>query len=229
MPRGLTVGEVLVALGILVLALVAIFGIVDDAVRSVGVGEDLLDLQQSARLALGKFSDEARWATRLVDDAMFFGRTPVAPVPPGCVGTVCPESVNLEVPRSNPIIGGCAYYVRFARDGALNGLTRQVKPDPAQGPPYGTGACQATDPQALVTFVSSLVFEHCDAAGACFSKPAAPSPEHVVRIRGRITVSKVRGGTTQHRTVDGDALLGSAGAATSPGESVSPPSPPQSR
>ena len=52
LPRGLTMLEILVALGILVIALVAIYGLVNNAVRSFGVGEDFLDVQQNARVAL---------------------------------------------------------------------------------------------------------------------------------------------------------------------------------
>jgi len=160
LPRGLTMLEILVALGILVIALVAIYGLVGNAVRSFGVGEDFLDVQQNARVALEKFSEEARWTARLIDDATFFGRTPAAAPPPPCTGNLCPESANLEIPRSNPVIGDCTYYVRFARDGANNTFTRHVKPDPAQGAPFGTGGCVATGPQPLATLVSAI-------AGCC--------------------------------------------------------------
>ncbi|MDR7457581.1 MAG: prepilin-type N-terminal cleavage/methylation domain-containing protein, partial [Armatimonadota bacterium] len=119
--RGLTVLEIVVALAILVIALVAIYGLVTSSIRSFGVGEDFLDVQQNARAALEKFSEEARWASRLITDATF------DPGLPGCGGYLCPESVNLAIPEGNPVIPGCSYHVRFPRDPSANTFVRTTR------------------------------------------------------------------------------------------------------
>ena len=121
-PKGLTVMEIIVALAIMAVALVAIWGLVGNAVTSFGVGEDFLDVQQNARQALEKFGEETRWTTRLISDAIFFNRSPSGTPPTACTGDLCAESVNLDIPSGNPVIPECAYYVRFSRDSATNNV-----------------------------------------------------------------------------------------------------------
>src|SRR3990172_8563399 len=59
---GLSLVEIVVGLAILVIALGGIYGLVSQSVRSFGVSEDFLDVQQNARVALGKLAEEAKWA-----------------------------------------------------------------------------------------------------------------------------------------------------------------------
>jgi hypothetical protein len=220
--RGLTVLEILIALGILLVALAAIYGLVSSSLRSFGVSEDFLDVQQNARVALEKFAEEARWASRLVDDAAFFARAPGGAAPPACIGGLCPESVNLEIPRGNPIVSDCSYYVRFSRDAATNTFVREVRPDGAQGAPYGSGQCVAGI-ETLASYVADLEFLYCSAGAAgatptCVNSSTAVLLSQVVRVSGNVEVSKVTNGVTQRRTVSADAQMRnvSAGAGTPP-------------
>jgi len=228
--RGLSLLEILVALGVLVVALVAIYGLVVNAVRSFGMGEDFLDVQQNARVALDKFAEEARWTTRLVSDTDFFARSPAAPEPPACVGGLCPGSVNLEIPRGNPVIPDCSYFVRFSRDPAGSTFTRLVKPDPnlLTNPNYGTGQCIATVQQDLASLVTGLVLDYCNAAETCTPPYDAVTRAEVVRMTGEITVAKVSAGVQQQRTIGTDVLLRNVGAVAPPIASTpSPTSPPR--
>ena len=112
-PRGLTVLEIIVAMAILVVALVALYGLVSNAVRSFGVSEDFLDVQQNARVALEKFEEEARWTTGLVTAANYNARTPVSSLVP-CTPELCPDRVIFNIPKANPIIQDCTYYVMLS-------------------------------------------------------------------------------------------------------------------
>lgn len=94
-------------------------------------------------VALDKFAEEARWTTRLVRDAEFFARSPAAPLPVPCPGGLCPGSVNIEIPRGNPVIPDCSYFVRFARDPADNTFTRLVKSDPTASADDPVDLCRA--------------------------------------------------------------------------------------
>jgi len=209
------VPEVLIALGVLVVVLVSVQGLIRDAGRLVGASEDLLDIQQRARIALEKFSEEARLAARVVDDRTFFLRVPAAAPPPSCVGPGCPQGVNFEIPSTNTTISGCAYYVRYARDAASDAFTRQVKADPAQGAVFGTGGCVAASPQALAASVFAVTFDYCDAGGACASGAPAVPLAQVVRVNGHITVGVMSGGTRQQRAVSVAAPLRAAPATVS--------------
>ncbi|MGQ0571615.1 MAG: PilW family protein, partial [Armatimonadota bacterium] len=205
---GLTLIEIVVALSILVIALAAIYGLVNNAVRSFGMSEDFLDVQQNARVALEKFSEEARWTARLVNDATFFARPPGGVAPAPCTGDLCPESVNLEIPRSNPIIPDCTYYVRFARV-AVDTFTREIRPDDTQGPPYGTAQCVA-GAQTLASYVSGLTFDYCNGATPtplCVNNSVAVTLAQVVRMKGEIVVTKQSGASTQTRRVGSDVVL----------------------
>src|SRR3989304_917718 len=65
---GLSLVEIVVGLAILVIALGGIYGLVSQSVRSFGVSEDFLDVQQNARVALGKLAEEAKWAQAVSAD-----------------------------------------------------------------------------------------------------------------------------------------------------------------
>jgi hypothetical protein len=197
--------EIAVALGVLVATLAAVQGTVRVAVYHAGVGEDVLDAQQQARVALERFADEARWA-RLVGDQTFFVRAPVEALPP-CTGPNCPPAVTLEVARDNPHIAGCAYYVRFAYEPATRTLTRHIKPDPTQGVTSGAPACVATGPLVVAALVEAVAFEYCDTAGVCTPERSAVSPARVARLRGRIVVAHPGADPARQRIAVSDAPL----------------------
>ncbi len=234
-PRGLTVLEIIVALAILVVALVALYGLVSNAVRSFGVSEDFLDVQQNARVALEKFEEEARWTTALVTAADYNARVPTTSLVP-CTPELCPDRLIFNVPRANPIIPDCTYYVMYARNASTNAFTRQIKPDPnlATNPTYGTGNCVATGEQVLASFVTNVVFHYCNGQ----TPPVCTNPPNnylsvvfaqVVRVDGDITVTKPSsGGVLRQRSVATDVLLRNVGVVSSPPlPSASPTSPPR--
>ncbi len=228
-PRGVTVLEIIVALAILVVALVSLYGLVSNAVRSFGVGEDFLDVQQNARVALEKFEEEARWTTGLVTAADYNARTP-GTSHAACTPELCPDRVIFNIPRGNPIIQDCAYYVLYMRK-ATNEFVRQVKPDPTQGLPYGTLSCVASAEAVLASFVTQMTFHYCNGATppVCTNPPNSYTDvafSQVVRVDGDITVTKTSGGVTRTRSVGTDVLLRNAGAAgAAPTATASPTSP----
>src|SRR3990172_6187667 len=221
-PKGLTVMEIIVALAIMAVALVAIWGVVGNAITSFGVGEDFLDVQQNARQALEKFGEETRWTTQLISDATFFTRSGGTPPTP-CTGDLCAESVNLDIPPGNPIIPECAYYVRFSRDTATKTFVRQIEP----ASPISGSAC-VSGSTTLAQFVSGINMTYCNAAGTCVNQSTTVALTEVVRINADITVSKVSNGRQQQRDVSSNVLLRNVGAVSSPvGSTPTPTSPPR--
>lgn len=212
--RGLTLLEIMVALGILVVALVAIYGLATSSIRSFGVGEDLLDIQQNARVALEKFSEEARWASSIVDGVPLGG--------PTCIGGLCPESVAFEIPDSNPIIPGCRYQVRFYRNGGGNTFERRIVPV--------SGTCPTAATQVLASYVEGLTFRYCNAADppVCVNNSTVLAPGDVVRMTADVSVAKTSGAASQRREVGTDTQLRNVGAgAATPVSTPSPTSPPR--
>ncbi len=219
-------------MAILVVAVVALYGLVSHAIRTFSVGEDFLDVQQNARVALEKFEEEARWATGLVTAANYNARIPVTSHTV-CTPELCPDRVIFNIPRGNPIIQDCAYYVVYRRKPG-NEFVREVKPDPAQGVPFGSGSCVFASENAMAEYVTQMTFHYCNGATppVCTSDPP---PDYgrialttVVRVDGDITVTKTTGGVTRTRSVGTDVLLRNAGAAgAAPTASPSPTSPPR--
>lgn len=233
-PRGVTVLEILIAMAILVVALVALYGLVSNAIRSFSVSEDFLDVQQNARVALEKFEEEARWTTGLVTAANYNARIPVTSHVP-CTPELCPDRVIFNIPRGNPIVQDCAYYVLYRRK-ITNEFVREVKPDPnlTDNPTYGTGSCVSSSENVMAAYVTQMVYHYCSGATPPVCTSDAP-PDYgritlaqVVRVDGDITVTKSTGGVTRTRSVGTDVLLRNAGAAgAAPTASPSPTSPPR--
>jgi hypothetical protein len=210
--RGLTLLEIMVALAILIVALVAIWGLAANAIRSFGVGEDFLDIQQNARVALEKFSEEARWASSIVSGVPLGG--------PVCLGGLCPDSVAFEVPDSNPLIPGCRYQVRFYRNAASNTFERRILPV--------VGSCPTAGTQSLAAHVANLTFLYCNAAdpAVCVNSSTSLQLSEVVRVNAQIAVAKTSGGVVQQRNVTTDAQLRNVAAVVAtPMATPSPTSP----
>ncbi|MDI6772199.1 MAG: prepilin-type N-terminal cleavage/methylation domain-containing protein [bacterium] len=190
--RGLSLLEILVALGVLVIALVAIYGLVVNAVRSFGMGEDFLDVQQNARVALDRLVAEARWARRLVAAAT--------------------SQVDIEIGGDNPLHPGCTYTVRFGHSGApSNTFDRTILTT--------SGTCPSlAGAEPLAGHVSDVRFSYCDASGAC---GAGGSPAAVVRLAAEIEVTKATGARMRQRVVSGNVQLRNyAGGLATPGPTV---------
>lgn len=107
--RGLSLLEVLVGLAILVVALGGIYGLISQSVRSFGVNEDFLEVQQNARVALVRLGEEARWAEGVAASSV------------ACPWSSC---VELNVSSDNPISPTVAYMVRFRHNASAQQFER---------------------------------------------------------------------------------------------------------
>lgn len=170
--RGLSLVEIVVGLAILAIALGAIYGIiVRQAVRSVGHSEDFLEVQQNARVALGRIAEEAKWS----DGAL------VATGPAGCPSvTLSPTCMSLRIPAQNPMRSD-VYRVHFRYDD----VTRQLIRIEQVGAVFGT-------PFPLAQYVTGVTFRYLDRNGADLTGTAAA--ENVVRVD---TVIQVQRGVAQ--------------------------------
>ncbi len=104
--------EFLLGLAVLVIALAAIYGVTTQAIRSVGVTEDLLEVQQDAHAALDKISEEARWTEHV--------RVATVTCP---LSTLDQSCVSLDISANNPLTGA-PYRVSFRWNSAANHLER---------------------------------------------------------------------------------------------------------
>ena len=89
---GLSLVEIVVGLAILVIALGGIYAVVTQAIRSFGVSEDFLEVQQNARVGLGKVGEEAKWAQAV--------QVSTAACPSGSLDPAC---LSLQIPPDNPL------------------------------------------------------------------------------------------------------------------------------
>src|SRR3990172_56806 len=89
---GLSLVEIVVGLAILVIALGGIYAVVTQAMRSFGVSEDFLEVQQNARVGLGKVGEEAKWAQA--------AQVSTAACPSGSLDPAC---LSLQIPPDNPL------------------------------------------------------------------------------------------------------------------------------
>ncbi len=144
---GLSLLEIMVGLAILALALVGIYGVVSQSVRSFGVSEDFLEVQQNARVGLGKLGEEAKWAQAV--------QVSTAACPSGTLDSAC---LSLQIPAENPLRNPPApYQVSFRWNGGAQQLER------VEG---GT-----TTP--LADHVTLVTFQYLDAAGDDTTVPAS--------------------------------------------------------
>src|SRR3989337_2010696 len=133
---GLALGEIVVGVAILVIALGGIYGLVSQSVRSFGVSEDFLDVQQNARVALGKLAEEAKWAQAVSADS------------PTCPWPNCVElSVSADNPIKNP---PAAYTVRFQWNSGAQQMER----------------VEGATVTPLADFITGVVFRYLNRNGA---------------------------------------------------------------
>lgn len=113
-PAGLTLLEVMLALGLAALAAAAWTGFLVAVLRAGAALEHRLDAQYHARRALERITEEARWAEAVVAD-------------PGCPPAgLCADRITLRVPAGNPYRGLEAYEVRFQHNAARLEVERRV-------------------------------------------------------------------------------------------------------
>ncbi len=179
--RGVTLVELVVALGLLAVALASIYGYAATGGRSAKVTNDLLQTQNQVRAALDNLVDEIRWAQSVT----------------AASGT----SVTLFVPQNTPFSAASPYTVTFAYDAAADTVTRQEDPD--AGGPLPAGAPEALAFQVVrLDGTNGLVFEYYDAAGTALG---AVPPDLNAVVRVRLTVTTTRDGIS--RTFAGDTTL----------------------
>lgn len=110
---GATLVEILVALAIAAVALVAIYGFVISTTRSFGLAEDIIEAQQTVRFIAERITEEARWGEEVVAD-------------PRCRPTLlCPDRVTLRIPAANPVRPGSPYEVTFGHDARARTVVRR--------------------------------------------------------------------------------------------------------
>ncbi|MDR7556115.1 MAG: hypothetical protein QN157_10980 [Armatimonadota bacterium] len=113
-PAGLTVLEVVLAMGLAALAAAAWTGFLVAMLRSGAALEQGLDAQYHARRALERIAEEARWAEAVVPDA-------------GCPPAgLCTDRMTLRVPAGNPYRGPESYDVRFQHNARQQQVERRV-------------------------------------------------------------------------------------------------------
>lgn len=108
---GLTVIELLVALGLVSVVLGTLSVLVITGSSAARTTNDFLQTQAQVRAGLDLITDEARWAER--------------------VEAASDESVTLFVPQATPFSASSPYTVTFAYDAAGSTITRQEDADPA--------------------------------------------------------------------------------------------------
>src|SRR3972149_6254568 len=127
---GLSLVEIVGGLAILVIALGGIYGLVSQSVRSFGVSEDFLDVQQNARVGLGKVGEEAKWAQAV---QVSTAACPSASLDPACL--------SLQIPPDNPLRNPpTGYQVSFRWNNTAQQLERVEGGTTAPLADYVTGA-----------------------------------------------------------------------------------------
>lgn len=179
--RGVTLIELVIALGLLVVALASVYGYASTGGRSAKVTNDLLQTQNQVRAALDNVVDEVRWAQDVT----------------AANGT----SVTLFVPQNTPFSVASPYSVTFAYDAAADTVTRTEDPD--AGGPLPAGAPVPLAFQVVkLDGTNGLAFEYYDAAGTALG---ATPPDLNAVVRVRLTVTTTRDGIS--RTFAGDTTL----------------------
>jgi hypothetical protein len=127
--------EIVVGLAVLTIALGGIYGVVSQSVRSFGVSEDFLEVQQNGRQALNRLAEEARWASGVLASG-------------GSCGW--PTCIELTVSADNPLKDPpAAYTVRFLHNASTGQFER----------------VEGGTPTVLAEHVTGLTFRYLDRAG----------------------------------------------------------------
>ncbi len=175
--RGVTLIELVVALGLLMLVLGSIYAIVAVGGRSARTTNDFLQAQAHVRTALDVMVDEMRWAE--------------------AVTCASQTAVTLAVPQDTPFSQTSPYRVTFAHDASAATLVRRQDDAGSGCPSSGVGR-----PLAYFIGAGGLAFEYFDANGDTLgTTPGDLTP--IARVRIRVTVTRDH----VSRTFAGDAAL----------------------
>jgi prepilin-type N-terminal cleavage/methylation domain-containing protein len=179
--RGVTVLELVVAMGIFALVASSIYSLINVGGRSITTTNDLMQSQAQVRAAIDNLVDEMRWAQS--------------------VTAAGPTSVTVLVPQATPFSPTSPYSVTFAYDSAADTVTRQVDPD-AGGPQVAGAAEPLAYGVVKLDGTDGLAFEYFDGMGT--SLGASPADlASVVRVRMTVTTTRDR----MSRTIASDVAL----------------------
>lgn len=179
----MTLVELVVALGLLAVAMAGVYQLVAIGARSARVTNEIVQTQAQVRAGLDGVVDEIRWANRAI--------------------AAGPTSVTLLVPQSTPFSTGSPYTVTFACDAANSTLTRREDPD-ADGPLPPGPAVPIAFGVVRPDGSAGATFQYYDAAGTSLgSQPAGADLATIARVR--ITITTTHDGVS--RTFSGDSAL----------------------
>lgn len=180
--RGVTFLELVIALGLLALALGSIFGFVVTGGGAARTTNSFLQSQAQLRAALDSVVDETRWAQ--------------------AVSAAGAASVTLLIPEDTPFSVG-PYAVTFAYNAAADTVTRQVDPD-AGGPALPGAAEPLAFDVVQENGGAGLAFEYFDGNNISLgSTPAAADLPSISRLRLSVTTTREK----TSRTFTGDVAL----------------------
>lgn len=179
--RGVTLLELVIAMGIFALVVGSMFSLVNVGGRSIRVTNDFMQSQAQVRSAIDSLVDEMRWAQSIT--------------------AASATSVTVFVPQHTPFSATSPYTVTFAYDAVTRTVTRQVDPD-AGGP----AAPGATEPVAygvvMPNGTDGLSLEYFDNTGT--SLGSSPGDLTIIS-RVRVTVTTTRDRVS--RTIASDVAL----------------------
>ena len=138
---GLTLIELVVVLALLGAVLGAVSGMIRNTYTSMALTERALEVQQNARIALDRMTEELRWGEEVLAD-------------PLC-GGLCPDRISVLVSPHNPRRPGQAYVITFRRDAVQRELERRL----------GLAV------NNLAGSIESLAFRYFDRTGAPATRP----------------------------------------------------------
>ncbi len=112
--EGVSLAELVVALGLMAVAAAGLLGLVRMTVQAVALIGDGLDGQQGARRALERITEELRWGESVVPDAT-------------CAPTgLCQNRVSVRIPAGNPYRRAEAYEVAFQHNPRQREVERRL-------------------------------------------------------------------------------------------------------
>jgi Tfp pilus assembly protein PilW len=178
---GVTLIELLVALGLSAVVLGTLAVLVITGARGARTTNDFLQAQAQVRAGLDQVTDEIRWAEG--------------------VTAASATAVTVRVPRTTPFSATSPYTVTFAYDPATRTITRQEDPD-ADGPILPGPAVPVAYLVVAADGSAGLSYEYFDNN----SIPLGATPLDLSAVaRVRIIVTTTSNGIT--RTLAGDSAL----------------------
>ncbi len=150
--------ELVLSLSLAAAVVTAAAGLARTTMRAVALTESRLEVNQGARRAIERVTEELRWAETVVDD-------------PACPpSSLCPSRVRVRVPRGNPYRQSLGYDVTFQHNPRQREVERRV----------GLGV------NNLAANVDGVTFTYVTSAGTAATSAADVAKIHIVmQVRHR--------------------------------------------